>query len=563
MAKLGSFYSLCPLIDNKVLLEVSDDPEDGIVIVTLGKNLASRYKISDQRQLTCWRTKEKFSSPVLYCKGKSKYVAVFNQSYLKLWEQDDNLDKQKKYKFNNPIHTLIKGGETILILFQNGALCNLEDAIEERKTLNPVGLNLDNIDHILYEEINDQIYVGLISGDILYWTKFEENNSSFSKIPLRREDVDIRGFVFHNIRNSIHLLTLWSDGSMYSRQLEAPHLEEASIGDLFTVIDSISPKHFISMKSLDENYIALYGANSNEEGAVLTLYNIQFKVIQSKQPFKLFSSNSKIWRLGNNLLVPVGHNLAVVHFQLETEQLAALVGSHRKVLSAADPDVKIVQELEVASWEEKTFSKCLPSTLQSRLDQYVKQGLPECAILEELLPEIFEQNDIQLLMTLLKVFTDISEKYLVEMLNFALDDSCNNKLLGHILYRPFSEVLILPYLRSQLSLDKISNLLKYIHSLWATNQTLPALSYIETHAKLLEWSCAIIDSNYQKIVLSKDKLLIETLENINELVKEYLSSLDTLRAVVPLLNCITNNKSFDQGLDVSNAMYTVEQVNLY
>lgn len=45
MAKLGSYYALCPLIDAKSLLGVSEDSEKGFAVVTLGKNIASRYKV--------------------------------------------------------------------------------------------------------------------------------------------------------------------------------------------------------------------------------------------------------------------------------------------------------------------------------------------------------------------------------------------------------------------------------------------------------------------------------------------------------------------------------------
>lgn len=360
------------------------------------------------------------------------------------------------------------------------------------------------------------------------------------------------------------MFSLGSDGSMHSRPLADPNLEEDSIGELFTIVDSISSKHFISMKSLDENYIALYGANSNDEGAILTLYNIQFKVTQSKQPFKLFTANSKIWGIENNLLIPVGQNLAIVPFRLETEQLAALVGSHKDIYTDLDPDIKIVQDLEVASWVGKSANdRDLPNNLKNKLDQFVKQGLSESTILEELLPEIFDKNDSNLLILMLNHFSDIPEKYLVQMINYSLTTKGNSKLLTTILRRSFSDVLILPHLRTELSLDIISDLLKFLHTLWVKNKTLPGLNFVETHSKLLEWSCAIIDANYQKIVLSNDQILIETLSNLNELVQDYLKSLESLQAVVPLLSNAKKNKTVDICLDVSNLRYSIEQISLY
>lgn len=45
MAKLGVYYALCPLIDHRSLLGVSEDADRGNVIVTLGKNIAVKYKV--------------------------------------------------------------------------------------------------------------------------------------------------------------------------------------------------------------------------------------------------------------------------------------------------------------------------------------------------------------------------------------------------------------------------------------------------------------------------------------------------------------------------------------
>lgn len=45
MAKLYSYYTLCPLIDQQNLLGVERDSESGCAIVTLGRNIVIRYKV--------------------------------------------------------------------------------------------------------------------------------------------------------------------------------------------------------------------------------------------------------------------------------------------------------------------------------------------------------------------------------------------------------------------------------------------------------------------------------------------------------------------------------------
>ncbi|XP_056634006.1 nucleolar protein 11 isoform X1 [Diorhabda sublineata] len=562
MAKLGAFFSLCPIIDAKSIY-VSEDNEEGIIIVSLGRNSVSRYRVSDQKQITFWRSKEKFSSPVIYHKEKAKYVAVFNGTHVKFWDvNEDNLDKLKKYKFSKQIHTLLKSNDNCFILFQNGSIHKLDQAVEDRKSLLTNEIEINQIDHVLCQEVNHFIYVSLISGNIFYWTKYEENYK-YEKIKLERGDLIVKGFTYHVIGDIVYLLTIWSDGSIYSRLLDESSLEEDNMGELFTVIDCISPKHFIAMKSLDENYIALFGANSNEEGAVLAIYNVQFKVTQSRQTFKLFSANSKIWKHENNLFVPVGQNLAVIPFHLETEQLAALVGSHKESQSNLDPDIKIIHEFEVASWDKRVFKTHLPENLKNTLEQFVKQGYSEHAILEELLPEVFKQEDTNLLFLIMRNFVDVPEKFLVSILDFVLDISKKDKLLKTALVRPFSEVLILPYLRSNISTTKILSLLKSIQCLWANDKQLPGLSCVETHAKCLEWVTVLIDSNYQKIVLSNDKIFLETLNEINKLVKDYLDALEDLKSLEPLLISFKNKKITNRCTSITNLRYTVEQISLY
>lgn len=46
MAKLHSYFVLCPLIDQKSFLGVSEDREAEYVLVTLGRNVVNKYRVS-------------------------------------------------------------------------------------------------------------------------------------------------------------------------------------------------------------------------------------------------------------------------------------------------------------------------------------------------------------------------------------------------------------------------------------------------------------------------------------------------------------------------------------
>lgn len=46
MAKLLSYFNLCPIMDSKDFLGVAEDKEEGTIINTLGKNIVIIIKVS-------------------------------------------------------------------------------------------------------------------------------------------------------------------------------------------------------------------------------------------------------------------------------------------------------------------------------------------------------------------------------------------------------------------------------------------------------------------------------------------------------------------------------------
>lgn len=46
MAKLHNYYVLCPLIDQNSFLGVSQDQDVENVLVTLGRNVVNKYRVS-------------------------------------------------------------------------------------------------------------------------------------------------------------------------------------------------------------------------------------------------------------------------------------------------------------------------------------------------------------------------------------------------------------------------------------------------------------------------------------------------------------------------------------
>ncbi|XP_030749204.1 nucleolar protein 11 [Sitophilus oryzae] len=600
MAKLLSYYRLCPLIDSKSLLGISHDSEKGFVIVTLGRNIVIKYRLSDQKQICSWRTRDKFSSQVLYDKRLEKYVGVFNISFLRIWSNDDeNIDKIKKIKFTQQIHSILSHNEETYIFFKDGSLYSLREILENKKNFVPEKFLVDeSVHNILYTSVGETLYFGYLikrrDKYIFHWSKYTNNSkNNFNAMPIQRDRLDLKGYGLHVEKNLVIFLSVWSDGRIYAQHLKDKE-NYVNSSELFTVIEPISTTHLVKMIDIDENYIGVYGADPNEEGAILLIYNTQFKVNQSKQNHKLYTNDSKIWRIDENIFLPVGQNLVVVPFCLESEQLAALIGSHKPLPSKPDSDVIFVMDFEVGSWQDKiklgnklVRKKSLKFS-EHKVQEYFKQGLPESLIIEQILPNVLEESNIKLLGESLDFFTDIPEKYLSLILNFILsrdegEFSPKNKtlalqnlpeellplervaLLDKLLIRKYSDVLLLPYLRSDLHLEQAICLLKYITYMLSENgHNLPKLNAVKTEQQIINWASLIIDSNYQKFVLSRDSNIENILVECKNRVTSYLDIVEELKQISPALYRISEEiKGKNCNVGFNNSLYLVEQVSFY
>lgn len=117
-------------------------------------------------------------------------------------------------QFNQQIYTIFSSNENIFVLFENGNLYILEEALELRKTLNSEEIisDAEKIYEVLYAKINDQFYIGLIvksaNDYYLYWTKYNSAKCGFTKIMLHRDTFNLKGYVIHIMENTAYLLTL-------------------------------------------------------------------------------------------------------------------------------------------------------------------------------------------------------------------------------------------------------------------------------------------------------------------------------------------------------------------
>ncbi|KXJ76374.1 hypothetical protein RP20_CCG009711 [Aedes albopictus] len=357
MAKLLSYYSLCPINDVREFLGLSRDVDTGCVINTLGRNIIQVVKLSNQKLQHSWTSLDRLTSKVVYDFRSERYVAVFGNRQVRCWNRDQSdINKVKKLKFFRSILELftLDNGQ-VLVLYDDGSCESLESAVdtrnEDRKDPENI-LKKPNIDSVK-ETILNVTAITVDSGDTIlaYFVKDQEEETlTLNYALLEKESLKpLKGFhkiKLQRIEQKVHLvgqsivdgsagpslITIWSDKRIFSKPLtfddEAHH---KSIGNFISILSMINTSQPLSMIGISKDYVAIYANNLNQDGATLLLYNVQFKVVQAKQLFKVYFNNSRFWLSENHILLAFGQTLAVVPFKISKEQLSDMVGTQRSI----------------------------------------------------------------------------------------------------------------------------------------------------------------------------------------------------------------------------------------
>lgn len=132
------------------------------------------------------------------------------------------------------------------------------------------------------------------------------------------------------------------------------------IGNFTSMLTTVNVDKPMSILGLSNHCVAIYGANTVQEGASLVLYNTQFKVIQAQQFFKVHFDFSRLWFFCNSIIIAMGQNLSVVSFKMSRQLLSDLIGSqiqHQFGERVGDDFINEDEELE----ENLEFSDTEPS----------------------------------------------------------------------------------------------------------------------------------------------------------------------------------------------------------
>ncbi|XP_054268458.1 nucleolar protein 11-like [Macrosteles quadrilineatus] len=567
MAKFSACFHLCPLIDQKSFLGVMDESVNGCVIITLGKNMVIRYKLSDQKQVSSWSTgsKDKLSAPVVYDAVSQRYIGVFNTNQLSTWEESCvHLKELKKLKFTSAIDRVLTSpcSAEPVVVFRSGHVAPLQQALDRRQQRPPRDPLLSE-----GETINDAHLVTLIGTVVVaLFTTTAQNVHLLHLLPvgeglltpsclqLRRKSENDVKLIGHTLvaHESCYLLTLWSDGQLFSVELPTREPEQFP-GRSLATLAFISHRHPAAILPLSPTHVAVYGADASEEGALLFIFNTQLCVTQCKQYFKLYTTPARLWEVGSSaVLLAAGQYLAVVPYQLGKQRLAALVGSQE-----GDAPPTTMQEWGDQA-EDDEEHQVSTQHLQKLLQMYMEEGMSQRMISQSLFLPTLDACDVEGLTSLVKSLNDIPESCILSVIMFCLKDiekEGYRELLRRVLLVPVTPDLpTLRLLRSRLGLGYVLQLLRELTDTLLDTPGEP---------RLIEWATLLLDAHYQQYLLSRDKAVIEVLTELKAVVDDQIEKMEVWKDLEALLLQLKTKQGLsDHGHSINNT-YSIEQIKLY
>ncbi|XP_067645701.1 uncharacterized protein [Eurosta solidaginis] len=310
MTKFMSFFNLSRINDSKELLGVSPDCIKGNLVVTLSRNIITVVKL--QKSVLDIATYEDYGI-ILYIDGSFDQLS-------------DVISTQNR-------------SSTTTNFWSNSHLRHDNVKNIEIKCLNSVQI-------LTYFEVDEY------SKEVDLVMKALNFSASQRRFKIRRKDmaVNLSGYAIVEGDTRFMLLTIWSDHRLFLFSLDEDVESENLPGNFISLISALKVDSPITIAGVAKNCVAIYGANSSQEGASLLLYNTQFKVVKAQQYFKVYFDSCRIWINDDNILIAMGQNLSVVSFRMSHDLLVDLLGTYNTEQGVAIEGDLINEECQLQSF---------------------------------------------------------------------------------------------------------------------------------------------------------------------------------------------------------------------
>lgn len=153
---------------------------------------------------------------------------------------------------------------------------------------------------------------------------------SFAIIRQGLENLRLIGSTIITSNNESSFISIWSDKRVFSYPLDI-NQSQSSVGVNHSTIDLISGKHNLALTTISDKCIAIYACNEEEENSSFLIYNLKYKVIQSRIEFKVFIPLVKLWTAYNHVFVSLGQYLKAVSYKLAEDKLSSMIGAQSDI----------------------------------------------------------------------------------------------------------------------------------------------------------------------------------------------------------------------------------------
>jgi hypothetical protein len=608
-----------------------------------------------------------------------------------------DINKVKRIKFHKRIREIIQTVDKVsIVVYEDGSCESLQSALDSRKEqkensmasrdffIEIPSISSSGIFNYI-KKVKDERYLCYTYIDSADGHKPIGELQTF---PIERRGTSARliGSTVVTSDSESSFISIWSDKRIFSTALK---MEQGSSNNFLSPIEIVSGKKDLFVAPISDKCIVIYAASDEEDSSSLIIYNLRYKVIQSRIPFKVFMPYTRFWVINNHIFLALGQYLKAIPFLLGEDKLSAMIGSQRssaemtvenemlnedvfyeqglefdenqepvegmefipnnqfwkhqkKILSGAkavtsgeevrsqlnelyrgDIIVELVKsnDLPIDAVAAKLLSNVdepafmLSESVEYYCSELERVGYSEIDITNKIVPVLIKANRSEDIGLLLKRYSNISERMLVNIIKYILqcpcdttneevmevddqdengvsltkEDLCAKKKFGNknaflntkqddkrdvltiALCCAFDSTTILPHVRSQISLPEMVQLMDHLYKILTTSLlndryemrgNLVEGDDFDLDTKLFEWFRLLLDSHYQQILWSRDKELEEKLMQWLSLVDSHIGILSEMKSLRPVVSKIAQNKTL-QLSKKCNQWYTVEKLKLY
>ncbi|XP_070001024.1 nucleolar protein 11 isoform X3 [Penaeus vannamei] len=611
---------LCSDFHVRNLLGVSVDENEHILITC--KGVVKLYNVLDRRQVRSWSTKSwhPFTSGAVTVPTTNNLAVVINGNSISQWSrEEDDIDNVKRYNFEAPIHQLLVSADKVYTVFTNGEIEELQSAISTRRESKQGFLQEDET--ITYVQIIESTNTALIATkkrEQASCTKLYELqlNQSGGRSP-RGYDLAVANCTLTGLcaLSSSILITLWSNGDMYSFDLRNDSLEKLP-GKKHATETSVIPSKITKILELSPSHIALVGMGKGDEesqicdysthgrphcivlGGLIVLRDLSFAMTVCSRKLKMYHDPPLAWVTPDGIVVAEGGSLALIPYTVKESNLATVFGtkaSDYEYTSEVCRSWNLGTEEAVPEEAQETIYTNKSTELTHIIRELRKDTLTESLLVTHLVNILLEQKKTRLLNETLDAFRDIPEACLVDIANYYL--SCSDadfeglckcppmetkcvipgdepeevtcpfgKAKAHfvngLLRKPFTDILLSPELY-RLGFDCALSLIQYLHFILAAGEAelVPEeASRVPSVAQASSWLSLLLDTKYQHLVMTSQvdihRLLLSCFTQVNNL----RIFLEGLMDVEPLVKRVVEAKVLPPQMNSSS--YSLERLTI-